>query len=212
MAITILNGCSFTANWKSFGSDYSNGVNLSLPGGSNRRSFRTTMEYCATHTVSRVMVGITDTTRFEFPQLEFDDVPVEGPYIQSNRHNGIPLRNSIRKYHLSVDQFWLYEFDNFLMDLIGFAAWLDQQKINYLIWNQSNRFDLNFMQRQFMQKLKYVQNNPRIINLFKFCANEYLDSLGCKFDENDRQYEARSRHFAPEEFVHLKNYLDRQWQ
>ena len=51
-------------------------------------------------------------------------------------------------------------------------------------------------------KVKLIESNKNIVDLFNFCGNRYMwDSL----DDNDNV--DSNTHHAPEQYIHLENYL-----
>lgn len=173
----LLNGCSYGAAWNHFP-----GVNLSQHGGSFYRSVRTTIEYCATYgNPSAVLIPITFIDRDEYITQISDDRTIEGPYNKSNTTGELKELN-ITFNMLHTSDFASY--DKLVLTLTMFCAWLEQQNIPYMMWNQCNTFHANrFKNWKAFNKLKYISENNRIINLFEFHANTYMYKQGAKLND-----------------------------
>ena len=192
----LLNGCSYGAAWKDFP-----GVNLSRGGGSFYRSIRTTMEWIAVNgKPAYVFIPITVCTRFEVSKVVVDQ-PIEGAYdLAPFEHYKIEGQLSDSCYRS-----WDYLF----MNIIMFASWLDQQGIKYLIWDQCNKFEnVHITGFKAFEKLKWIQENPRIVPLFEFCGNQYMYDNGATYSKVDAKLEPQIRHYLPESYTILKSYLD----
>ena len=174
----LLNGCSYGAEWKHFP-----GINLSQHGCSFYRCIRTTIEYCATHgNPDAVLIPITFLDRDEYITQVEKDIEIEGPYNKSNTIGEIKKLNIT--FNMLHDSDYA-SYDKFFLQITMFASWLDQQKISYLMWNQCNLFDRNYIKKcRAINKLKYVENNKRIINLYEFCANSYMYNNGALLNDS----------------------------
>ena len=152
-----------------------------MPGGSFHRSVRTTLEYVAnSNTVDSILIPITFIHRHEFVLDSEDDRPVEGPYVSTN--NSEELNNDYQRV-ISKGNGNYDVYDKFLVTLIGFSSWLETQGIEYLIWNQCNIFyPPDYKNFQACNKIKWIKNNPRIIDLFSFCGNQFMYDSGANTD------------------------------
>ena len=198
----LLNGCSYGEVWTSFP-----GVNLSKSGGSISRSIRTTMEWVVTYgKPDYVFIPLTVCTRFEIARIMEQNVPIEGAYILGEHYKHYDIMAELSdSCYLS----WDYAF----MNIILFSAWLEQQGIKYLIWDQCNCFDKTHI-RGFkgLEKLKLLETNPRIIPLFDFCGNQYMYENGGIWNAIDDHLEPNIRHFNDESYIILKEYLNKYMQ
>jgi len=170
----LLNGCSYGCAWQSFP-----GVNLSMPGGSFYRSVRTTVEYAALYGApDAVLVPITFIDRDEYASEIAQDKPIEGPYASSATVQELrQLNEAFNCLHDTNYGAW----DRFFLQLVLFCAWLDQNNIKYLMWDSCNRFDRQHIQGyRAVEKLRYVEQNPGVIDLFRFCANQYMHEQGAQ--------------------------------
>jgi len=193
----LLNGCSYGQSWHSFP-----GQNLSRAGGSFYRSIRTTLEWIAVNgKPSYVFIPITFCARFEISKISVDK-PIEGAYdLTPFSHYKIESQLSDSCYRS-----WDYLF----MNIIMFSSWLEQQGIKYLMWDQCNDFDPGHITGfKAFEKLKWIENNPRIIPLFEFCGNQYMYDMGGKWNNTDSNEIPAIRHYLDEAYPILKDYLDR---
>jgi len=195
----ILNGCSYPENWHSFP-----GKNLSLWGTGYDRAFRTTIEYCASYgKPSYVFLAIPFIHRTEFVFDIHNDKLIEGPYEHSQQND--ELADFIFRFQAKSNTEYGM-FDTFITRLIMFSSFLELHKIPYLIWNQCNLFDeTEYRSYNAINKIKYIDNNLRIINLFEFNANEYLYNKGAPLEPGTDCYNSHYDDKYWEE--HLKPYL-----
>ena len=197
----LLNGCSYGWAWQSFP-----GVNLSLPGGSITRSVRTTIEWTVrNHKPEYVFIPVTFVQRFEISRIEQQNVPIEGTYIPGHYENYDLLAQISDSCYLS----WDYAF----MNIILLSAWLEQQGIKYLIWDQCNVFDrVHIKGFNGIEKIKLIEENSRIIPLFDFCGNQYMYENGGVWNSNDDHHKPNIRHYEDESYSILKEYLNKYMQ
>lgn len=190
----LLNGCSYGESWKSFP-----GVNLSKNGGSFYRSVRTTMEWIAVNgKPDYVFIPITFISRYEASKISLDTA-IEGPYEAGDQKLTAQLSDTCYRD-------WDYAF----MNIIMFSSWLEQQGIYYLMWDQCNDFEpVHITGFKAFEKLKWIENNPRIIPLFEFCGNQYMYDMGGKWSASDSHEIPSIRHYLDEAYPILKDYLDR---
>lgn len=175
----LLNGCSYGEVWTSFP-----GINISKSGGSFYRSVRTTVEYCATKgNPDTVLIPISYIERNEYVTDISLDTEIEGPYLSSNSSE--ELYNLNESFVMLNDTDYA-SFDKFVLTLTFFCAWLDQQKIKYLIWDQCNKFDkVHLTGYKAINKLKYIEQNKNIVDLFNFCGNQYMYDNGAPVTDSE---------------------------
>ena len=194
----LLNGCSYGDSWRSFP-----GINLSLPGGSIARSVRTTIEWIVTNGKPEyVFIPLTFVQRFEISKIEQQNVPIEGTYIPGHYEHYDVIAQISDSCYLS----WDYAF----MNIILLSAWLEQQGVKHLFWDQCNMFDRKHI-RGFngMEKLKLIEENPRVIPLFDFCSNQYMYENGGVWSSSDDHHESNVKHYLDESYSILKEYLSK---
>ena len=161
------------------------------------------MEYIAQgNRPEYIFIPITTCTRYEVARID-NDVEIEGPYTIDTEleHHELSFELSDSCYR---------DWDYCFMDLIMFSAWLDTQGIKYLIWDQANNFDrVHITGFRAIEKLKFVESNPRIIDLFSFCGNQYMhDNRGVVEYETDMKQTPDLRHYADKSYTILQDYLD----
>lgn len=193
----FLNGCSYGQSWGSFP-----GTNLSQPGGSIDRSIRTTMEWCVrNYKPEWVFIPLSFVSRFEVSRIEQLNLPIEGTYIPGQ----FDYYEITAQLSDSCYRSWDYAF----MHIILFSAWLEQQGIKYLIWDQCNLFDKVHIQGfNGIEKLKLIEENPRIIPLFDFCGNQYMYENNGEWYDADSGLDPNIRHYKDKSYSILKEYLD----
>ena len=204
----LLNGCSFVYPWD-IQKDYPASYNLSKPGSSLYRVIRTTMEFCAVNNVKTVFVGLPFVDRIELPLGE-NDSEIEGPYIQSTSSQ---LHNHTAKFYTELGKYSdYYAIDRYFTELIGFCGWMDQQNIDYIIWDSGNDFQKEYLEPNIsLRKIKYILDNPKIINLFEFCANIYLAENHAKYLPEEKSILPKHRHYGhydSNQFDILRDYIN----
>ena len=60
-----------------------------------------------------------------------------------------------------------------------------------------------------IEKQKFVRENKRVIPILNFCANQYMYENGGEWFEHDSDKEPYQRHYKPEAFAFVKEYLDK---
>jgi hypothetical protein len=77
-------------------------------------------------------------------------------------------------YYGSIPDIRTY-WDSCFTDLILLSSFLEQTKINYLIFDMCNNFEINHLEGyKGFEKIKLIEKNKKIIDLFKFCGNHYM--------------------------------------
>ena len=149
-----------------------------------------------------VFLALTIAQRFEVARVCDQNLPIEGPYIVEKdiQHYDIMARLSDSCY---------MPYDYAFMNTIFFSSWLEQQGIKHIIWDHSNKFDKKDI-RGFngLEKLKFIDANPRIVPLFEFCGAQYMFDNGGDWAENEAHLLPHIRHFTDESYNILKDYLD----
>ena len=204
----LLNGCSYGKAWLSFP-----GINLSISGGSFDRSIRTTVEYIATNPKpDAVLIPITFVERSEFIVHPENDNPIEGPYTSSAWD---PELKKLQFDYCDIANTSNDFMDKFFVKLITFKGWLQSQNIPYLFWNSCNLFE-DFKKEVYnsksIKKIKLIEDDPGVINLFEFTSNLYLYNNQGSYDSNDSNIIPEYRHYensAYEKILkpYLQNYI-----
>lgn len=226
MKTLLINGCSFGECWKptdefikDLGCD--NLINLSKSGTSFQRTCRSTIEWIAQNgNPHMVLIPITFASRWELALNEKED-EIDGSWIPLQNSNY--LREDYKLQDTSLDEvkrlvdlyygiiptiktYW----DKMFMDIITFSAFLEKHRIDYLMWDMANGFDkehLNIYREPYkaFHKLKLIEQNQRIINIWKFCGNRYM--RGTMTEDLKQKTPEFTYHHGPEQYKELEKYL-----
>ena len=196
----LLNGCSYGHVWQSFP-----GVNISKTGGSFYRSVRTTVEYCASNgNPNAVLIPITFIDRDEYITSISQDSIIEGPYSVSN--SSTELKQLNETFNMLSDTSYA-TWDRFFLTLTLFCAWLEKQNIKYIIWDQCNKFNkVHLTGYKAINKFKYLEENKNIVDLFNFCANQYMYDNGAPITDPITNVPSYA-HYEDQYYKVLVNYL-----
>ena len=193
MNTLLINGCSFGECWEpsqtfinELGCDKV--VNISKPGTSFQRTCRSTIEWIAQNGNPHVvLIPITFAHRWELALNQQED-DIDGSWIPLQNSNFIPEKyklqdTSVDKVKKLVDlyygiiptikTFW----DKMFMDIITFSAFLEKQKIQYLMWDMCNGFDKKHIKGYAgFTKIDLISENKRIIDIWQFSGNRFMRS------------------------------------
>jgi hypothetical protein len=206
----LLNGCSYTTSWKinslAEKLQFDSSVNLSLSGSSNDRIFRTTLEYIFDNPVDFVILSLTFWDRQEAHW------GIDGwtDYSSKGIMRSAELKNDESLYTKYIQDRYRYDIninyiDKLLNDLIIFTGWLDHMNIRYLIFSSPGEYFKNNDFRFNPKKLKYLKNNPRILDIEDWSANQYMHDNGGLGIEQDQT--PSSRHYTSESYKILDSYI-----
>ena len=191
MKTILLNGCSFAEFWKpsdkfisSLGGD--NLINLGKAGTSFQRTCRSTIEWVAQNVKPDfVLIPITFSQRWELA-LNLDEDQIDGSWVPLQNSNLLADRYKIQDSSIDdvkklVDQYYKIiptiktYWDKMFTDIITFSAFLEKQKINYLMWDMCNGFDKGHIKGyKGFSKIELIEKNKRVIDIWKFCGNRYM--------------------------------------
>ena len=123
-------------------------------------------------------------------------VVVAVPYAQS-----LELA-TIEENHISVEQSWQKIFSQ----IITLASFLEANNLQYLMFDMCNNFEYRHIKGlEGFEKLKLINDNKNIINLFEFCGNKFMyDQLPTDEQKNIDAYMWTHHH---DEYKALENYL-----
>jgi hypothetical protein len=112
------------------------------------------------------------------------------------------LKNMIDLYYGSIPTIKTY-WDKLFLEIIMLSSFLESKRIRHLFFDMCNEFDRKHIKGyKGFEKLKMIETNKNVIDLFKFCGNKYMwDSM----DNNDGV--DFNIHHAPDQYKHLENYL-----
>ena len=222
MSTLLINGCSFANIWqptenfiKSLNCDRV--VNLGKDGGSFQRAARTTIEWIAQNgNPDFVIIPIPPATRWELSISKNDDV-IDGTwypmqikqYLDEEKISQLidfkKLEKLTELYYGSIPDIRTY-WDSCFTDLILLSSFLEQNKIDYLIFDMCNDFKISHLTGyKGFEKIKLINNNKKIIDLFEFCGNKYMYQ-NIK-DKNKKEIDLLMYHHSDKEYEDLENYL-----
>ena len=218
----LINGCSFVEYWqlsdqfiKSAGCDEV--VNLGKAGTSFQRTVRSTVEWISQNgNPTFVMIALTFAHRWELA-LNKDEDEIDGSWVplqNSNYlHDSYNLQDSslddIKKlcddYYKMIPTIKTY-WDKMFTDLITFTGFLQSKKIPYLVWDMANGFDKKHIRGyKGFNKVKLIEQNKRIIDLWEFCGNRYMrNTMPEDVKKNTPEY---AYHHKDEQHRHLEQYI-----
>ena len=221
MKTLLINGCSFGECWspsdkfvQTLGCD--NVVNISKTAVSVQRTLRSTIEWIAQNgNPHYVIAPITFWSRWELA-INKDEDKIDGCWFPIQRPE--LLESADRKLHPDVDKerlskmiesyyalsptvrtFW----DKLFMDIISLSSFLENRNVEHLIFDMCNDFDMIHIEGyQGFEKLKLLEQNKNVIDLFGFCGNKHMwNSL------KDKEKIDFNIHHAPEQYLILEDFL-----
>ena len=222
MSTLLINGCSFARRWnpseeflKSLSCDQV--INLGKDGGSLQRVVRTTVEWIAQNgPPDMVIIPIPPATRWELAIAKNED-DIDGTwypmqlkeYLDQKKISTLVDFKKLEKltelYYGSIPDIRTY-WDSCFTDLILLSSFLEQTKINHLIFDMCNNFEMEHLKGyKGFEKIKLINNNKKIIDLFGFCGNKYMYQ-NIK-DKNKKEIDTLMHHHSNKEYKDLENYL-----
>lgn len=226
MKTILLNGCSFAEFWEpsdKFIDSLGGGdlINLGKAGTSFQRTCRSTIEWVAQNgSPDFVLIPITFAHRWELA-LNQDEDDIDGSWIPLQNSNFLSDNyrlqdSSIDDVKKLVDQYYKIiptlktYWDKMFTEIITFSAFLEKQKINYLMWDMCNGFDkkhLNIYVKPYkaFRKIDLISQNPRIIDIWSFCGNRYMrDTMPEDVKKDTPEF---AHHHKSEQYRHLEQYI-----
>lgn len=234
MSKLLLNGCSYAHCWHNVSDlskqlGYTDTINIGLPGSSNSRIFRSTLEYLtANDDVDFVVIMLTFWSRFEAPWGK-DAIPIEGKWV-SYASNGITNQidhSRVDKSNVELKMLDQYITDRFKFDLgfeyfdklatelITFAGWLDSIDMPYVIFNPCEHLWSYSNSYYNTDKLKWLKNNPQVIDIENWLANQWMYDNGAVISEEERikfqtagvPIDTRWAHYGLDGYAKLNDFL-----
>ena len=97
-------------------------------------------------------------------------------------------------------------WDKMFTEMIALASFFEAQNIKYLIFDMCNNFEYQHIKGlQGFEKLKLINDNKNIINLFEFCGNKFMyDQLPA---DEQKNIDAYMWQHHQDEYKALENYL-----
>jgi len=221
MKTLLVNGCSFGELWhpsdrfiRSVGCD--NVINLSKQATSFQRTCRSTVEWIAQNgNPEFVIVPITFCHRWELAIKKTLD-PIDGSWFPLQRKEFIDKYKDELRSDVDVDKLKtmldLYygsipttstHWDKMFTEIIMLSAFLESRSIKHLFFDMCNKFDMKHINGlKGFDKVKLIESNNNIIDLFTFCGNWYM--WNSMKDNNGVDFNI---HHAQEQYKHLEKYL-----
>lgn len=193
MKTLLLNGCSFGACWTpthefvtALGCDSTS--NISKVATSFQRTCRSTIEWIAQNGKPNfVIIPITFCHRWELAISDKDDV-IDGTWFPIQRKELLDtvseqiskhmdkdkLGQLIDLYYGSIPNVRTY-WDKMFTEIIMLSAYLDLNKIRYVMFDMCNEFDRGHIKgNKGFGKIKLIEDNKNIIDIFNFCGNRHM--------------------------------------
>lgn len=222
MSKLLLNGCSFTRCWnpsdkfvKEMGCDVI--VNLGKDGGGMSRVVRSTIEWIAQNDAPNfIIIPIPLYSRWELSISNVEDI-VDGTwypmqikqYIEKKNISNLidfdKLEKLVELYYGSIPDIRTY-WDRCFTDIISLSCFLEQNKINYIMFDMCNDFSMHHLAGyKGFEKINFIKENKKIIDLFNFCGNRFM--WNCIDRENKKEIDPLMHHHADKEYHQLEKYL-----
>jgi len=222
MPTLLINGCSFARCWNpskkfvtALGCDGI--VNLGKAGGSMSRVVRSTIEWTAQNgNPNFVIIPIPLSSRWELSISSVEDT-VDGTWypmqikqhIDKNNISNLIDFNKLQKltelYYGSIPDVRTY-WDRCFIDIISLSCFLEQNKIDYLMFDMCNDFSMHHLVGyKGFEKINLIKKNKKIIDPFNFCGNLFMWQ-GIK-KENEDEIDPLMHHHADKEYQQLEKYL-----
>jgi len=162
-----------------------------------------------------VMIPITFAHRWELAINKTED-PIDGSWFPLQRKELIDRHKNELRSDVDVDKLKIMldlyygsiptintHWDKMFTEIIMLSSFLESRGIKHLFFDMCNEFDKKHIKGyKGFDKVKLIESNKNIVDLFNFCGNRYMwDSL----DDNDNV--DSNTHHAPEQYIHLENYL-----
>lgn len=227
MNTLLINGCSFGVWWQvsdTFAEKLgcTSVTNISKVSTSFQRTCRTTIEWIAQNgDPSFVVIPITFSHRWE---LAIADKQEDfGPWfpMQNKEHvftTGQKIRDDVSKDKIAelLDLYYgciptsVTYYSKIFTEIIMLSAFLKSRNIKHLFFDMCNEFVReDITQYAGFDKMKLIESNDSVIDLFSFCGNRYMHNT---LPNKESVY--FNTHHEPAQYLELEkyllNYLDKQ--
>jgi hypothetical protein len=198
-------------------------VNISQIGSSIPRQIKAVMEWLANYDKPELIImPITHITRYDESVREKFDVyntydhslcASMDPYKDDEHVNRqfAPRIDTEQLNTLIKLKTLIYNdvaaFNNFLSQIILFSGWLQHKKINHLIFDMCNEFKAPIGR---IAKQKFLKDNNNIMDIFKFCGNNYMYQNLSNLERNKEMLDESKKnvyHYGIESNKKLIDYL-----
>ena len=218
----MVNGCSYGACWnpsmnfiKGLGMD--DYINISKSGTSFQRTARSTIEWIAQNgSPDYIFIPITYCHRWELA-LSSEQDPIDGSWVPLQNSNYLSddynlqdinindLRALVERYYGIIPNIKTY-WDKMFTEIIMLSAFLDVNRIPYLMWDMCNGFDTKHIKGyKGFDKINIIKQNPRILDLWTFCGNRSM--WGSMDAEQKKKTDKYTYHHAKDQYLHLENLI-----
>ena len=221
MKTLLLNGCSFGECWTPT-MDFVNELgcddvtNISKVATSFQRTCRTTIEWISQNgDPTFCIIPITFSHRWELAVSDAED-HLDGSWFPMQRKESMDttklnlhgdvsvdkLKQLADLYYGSIPTIKTY-WDKLFTEIILLASFLENRKVKYLFFDMCNQFDKKHIKGfQGFQKLKMIDNNKNIIDIFGFCGNKYMWTT-----MKNKEHIDFNIHHAPQQYLELEKYI-----
>ena len=196
---------------------------LAKPGGSNQRTFRTTLADCYNNEKTLYVIGLTFIHRYELPILALNDKwnneNHEGDKFQwindqqlfelGELDDGI-TESDVRQFHKLKMKFEI----NSETEVLFNTVFLYTSMIDTILNNGHQVIVFNTAETTFKRyyhsgNLKFLERYKNIVDKFNWYSNSYQLSKGAKTSNEDigRDMPSIYKHIAPGEHKHLNEFL-----
>ena len=93
-------------------------------------------------------------------------------------------------------------FNNLLVKIITLSAFLKKNGYRYVIFDMCN--NLKNYKNADLNKIKFIENDINVMNLFDFCGNEYMHQFSTGIPEDQKYF----HHYKEHENIQLLNYIN----
>ena len=218
----LINGCSFAERWtpsqkllQTVGCDTF--TNLGVRGTSFQRTVRSTIEWVSKYGKPNcVIIPITLASRWELA-VGKTDKHIDGSWIgmqhpQYLNFDDIDKAIPVDKLTKLIELYYgvipnvISSWDKLFTEIIALASFLDHNEIKYLMFDMCNNFERKHLQGiKGIEKIKLIEKNTNIINLFDFCGNKFMyEQLP---SDEQRNIDAYMWHHHADEYLALEKYL-----
>lgn len=181
------------------------------------RVVRSTIEWIAQNDAPNfIIIPIPLSSRWELSISNVEDI-VDGTwypmqikqYIEKKNISNLidfdKLEKLVELYHSSIPDVRTY-WDRCFTDIISLSCFLEQNKINYLMFDMCNDFSMHHLANcKGFEKINCIKENKKIIDLFNFCGNHFMWNSMNK--ENKKEIDPLMHHHADQEYQQLEKYL-----
>ena len=218
----LINGCSFATYWnpsvefvKNLNCD--SVTNIAKVGTGSQRVLRSTIEWIAQKgNPEFVIVAIPLHSRWEMSIGKHDD-DIDGTWMSlqhpeyldqdniSDQVSFTHLQNTIKNYYTLIPNIRT-EWDKLFTEILALSGFLTATGIKHLFFDMCNNFEIEHIKGyKGFSKIKLLEKNKSIIDIFGFCANKHMHE---HLPENEKNNTNQTmHHHGQSSYSHLENYI-----